>query len=240
MTRFCILLAAAALAGCAAAPPARDLPAYTCRAASQELKIDGDLSDPAWKDAPLTPPFALPFGSSLKTPGTRMKILHDDCALYFAFECYDADIWCTFADRDDPVHLEEAIGLYVDPLGDGRDFYGFCINANNALLDLKRPSGAGVGTNKWLEYVRWNAEGVEHAVKVQGTINSRNDTDTGWTLELKIPFDALEARPKPGDVWRLQAGRYEMPRYGGLLVPTWSETTIMFDPRNFGKLIFTE
>lgn len=51
---------------------------------------------------------------------------------------------------------------------------------------------------------------------MQGTINDPSDVDSGWTLEVAIPWEGLAAYnparatpPNDGDVWRLNFSRVE-------------------------------
>jgi len=248
---LCILATslAALAAGCAQVQQADAKPrsdgdriSYPCRIAAEPPAIDGSLDDPAWQDAPFSTDF---INHRQEAPGlsptlrTRAKLLYDDANLYVAIVCGDDDIWGTFDRRDDLVFLEEAAVVYLDPLSSGRDYYGSCVNPLNALFDLKRPSGTlDMTRRQGLECAAWNAEGFESAVSVDGTINKRSDQDTGWTVEMKIPFAALGMRPHPGDTWRMQVGRFDRPPSGGLVVSSWTGAIILHDPHRFGVLLF--
>lgn len=206
------------------------------------IKIDGLLDDPAWQDAPFSDDFLhfrLTVPEMPRKFGTHMKLLHDANNLYVAFDCVDSDIWSTFTNHDDPVMFEEAVLLHLDPLGNGRDYYGIYVNPLNAVLDVKRPGGAAeMSRRRWLECIQWNGAGIEHAVHVDGTVNKRGDVDNGWTVEIRVPFDTLGVRPKPGDCWLMQAGRMKKPRMSGTVISTWTDTRNLYLPRDFGTLLF--
>ncbi|MHC4948610.1 MAG: carbohydrate-binding family 9-like protein, partial [Planctomycetota bacterium] len=57
--------------------------------------------------------------------------------------------------------------------------------------------------------------GMVTAVHVDGTLNDPSDTDTGWSVELALPWSTLAefahtpAPPEPGDVWRMNFSRVE-------------------------------
>jgi len=62
----------------------------------------------------------------------------------------------------------------------------------------------------------WDIAGLETAVHVDGTLNDPNDTDSGWTVEIAIPWAALTeltpdlaCTPRPGDTWRLNFSRVQ-------------------------------
>ena len=247
--RLAFIIAAAQMfaAGCSQHDPnvlpRSGLPTYRCRFADEPVKIDGRLDDPAWKDAPFSAEFVRRRWKVLEMPPnvhTRMKMLHDESNLYIAIECRDSDIWSTFTGRDDPAMInEEAAVIYVDPLGNGRDYYGFFINPLNAMLDLKRLSGSLEMRRKiWLECTRWNGRGIEHAVHVDGTVHDRNDVDKGWTLEISLPFETLGVRPQDGDSWRVQVGRIKRPRSSGIVFSFWSDARAFHVPRDFGVVVF--
>jgi hypothetical protein len=57
---------------------------------------------------------------------------------------------------------------------------------------------------------------MRHAVHVDGTLNRRNHTDKGWTVELAFPWkgfkwlaDGRSLPPKEGDVWRIDCSRFQ-------------------------------
>jgi hypothetical protein len=61
----------------------------------------------------------------------------------------------------------------------------------------------------------WNIFGLKTAICVHGTLNNPADSDTGWTIEIAIPWNALFkathtfAPPKNGDQWRINFSRVE-------------------------------
>jgi len=236
--------ASVALAGCSGPPAqsdARNLgqaraaqPVYECRRAASRLKIDGSLDDPAWQDAPFSDLFLVSARNVRQMPdklATRMKLLYDADNLYVAFDCEDGDIWSTFAKRDDPVQFEKTTVLNIDPLGNGRDYIGICINPLNALLDLKAAGGPPeLSRRSWMRAIAWNAPGIEHAVAVSGTVNKRDDLDDRWTVEIRIPFSDVGVRPLQGDTWRIQAGRHDY-WLGGNVISSWTKD-------GFGSLTF--
>jgi hypothetical protein len=75
--------------------------------------------------------------------------------------------------------------------------------------------------------IRWaftdyDLPGLQTAVRVQGTLNDNTDIDTGWTLEIAIPWASLHhlangrpLPPKPGDTWTFFLGRFERLMAGG-------------------------
>jgi len=86
------------------------------------------------------------------------------------------------------------------------------MNALNTVWDLFLPKpyrDSGSAHNEW------NIEGLRTAVKVHGTMNNPSDVDTGWTVEIAMPWKALSqyahraAPPADGDHWRINFSRVE-------------------------------
>lgn len=71
-------------------------------------------------------------------------------------------------------------------------------------------------------FIPWDLPNVRTAVHVDGTLNDHSDRDRGWTVELALPWKELrrlttgEKRalpPRDGDVWRIDASRFNRLRY---------------------------
>ena len=139
----------------------------------------------------------LPFGKSLaedtpefesyKLTFTSKELDHDLDLHYFGARYYHA-----FLPR------------FISPDPDHVDRYtNFEINCRGVCMD-SRP---GTPNRK-----AWNAEGLECAGQIMGTLNDDADTDLCWTMEVTIPFKnfgcyAKRVPPKPGDIWRMGFNR---------------------------------
>lgn len=75
------------------------------------------------------------------------------------------------------------------------------------------------GTNprgiRWA-FTDFDMEGLETAVKLDGTLNDNSDIDKGWSLEIAIPWDSLRILangrtipPSNGDMWSIFLGRFQ-------------------------------
>jgi hypothetical protein len=222
-------------------PPAE----YACVRVVERPVIDGRLDDQAWQQAPATEAFVR-FDENRadgKTLTTTAKLAWDDQALYVAWECEDPDIWSTIAERDGNLWEGEVVEAYVDPDGNGKDYREFEISPLNTVIDLSIPQAVG-GQPQDVEGARkWNATGWETAVKVQGTLDDREDADTRWTAEAAIPWanfaGAKRLPPRVGDIWRIQLFRID--RSESLPNPqfsAWSPTDTFHNPSRFGRLFF--
>ena len=87
-----------------------------------------------------------------------------------------------------------------------------CIRDRNTVWDLMlvrpyRDGGPAIDA--------WDIAGLRTAVHVDGTLNDPSDRDSGWTVEIAIPWDVLAeaaGRPAPpavGDIWRVNFSRVQ-------------------------------
>jgi ketosteroid isomerase-like protein len=187
---------------------------YVCYCAAKPPAIDGRLDDAAWKDAPWTEDFVDIEGDRRPKPRfrTRAKLLWDDQYFYIAAELEEPHVWGTLTKHDSIIFNDNDFELFIDPDGDNHDYYEFEINALNTSWDLFLPQpykDLGRADNSW------DIPGLKTAVHVAGTLNDPSDRDTGWTVEIAIPWAALREfahRPTPprdGDQWRVDFSRVE-------------------------------
>jgi hypothetical protein len=143
-------------------------------------------------------------------------MLWDNHALYIAFSCRDPEMWTTMATHDSSLWAEEVVEVFIDPDGDGRDYYELEVNPLNVVVDLK----IFTLTPEWKSDIGWDTKNLKTAVKAYGTVNNPDDRDIGWTAEIAIPWEGFEGipggtkPPSPGDQWRLNLYRIE--RGGGI------------------------
>lgn len=137
--------------------------------------IDGDLAE-----------FASAEPLRIERDGAVMtaRLLWDPDNLYLGLGVVDSDIR-GHVERGSAgdVWLDDAIELYLDPLGDGGPAFGaddfqFIITARGATFS--RPETV-----------------FPHAEQVQGTLND-DQPDTGFQIEASLPWDAIAFSPAAG------------------------------------------
>lgn len=164
--------------------------------------IDGDLTDPAWHPALWTQPFVDIRGEDWPAPAwtTRAKILWDAHHVYLAAELEEPHLWATLADRDAILYREHDFEVFLDPDGDALAYYELEINALGTEFDLflDRPYNRRGKAN-----IGWDMAGLRTAVRLDGTLNDPSDRDSGWSVEIAIPWSALmppaDSRSRAGD-----------------------------------------
>jgi hypothetical protein len=187
---------------------------YTSYRARHPLKIDGKLADSAWSKAPWTDYFVDIEGDLKPAPRfrTRAKMLWDDRYLYIGAQLQEPHVWATLTKRDSVIFRDNDFEFFIDPDGDTLNYYEGEINALNTFWDLRlvkpyRDGGPALNS--------WDIKGLKKAIHVQGTLNNPQDTDSGWSVEIAIPWKALgeftqvRSPPHHGDQWRVNFSRVE-------------------------------
>jgi hypothetical protein len=200
-----------ALAACVFGQPLPER--YTCLRAASPVRIDGRLDDAAWRNAPWTGVFVDIEGASKPRPRfqTRVKMLWDDEYFYVGAELEEPHVWATLTEHDSVIFRDNDFELFLNPSGDGRNYFEFEINALNTSWDLFLPKPyreGGKADNSW------EIPGLRTAVAIDGTINNSADRDRGWTVEIAIPWTAFASRapvrrPAASEEWRVNFSRVE-------------------------------
>lgn len=186
---------------------------YKALRAKTPIQVDGKLDDPAWRAAPWTADFVDIEGDAKPRPRfrTRAKMLWDDEYFYVAAEMEEPHVWATLTEHDSVIFRDNDFEVFLNPSGDGLNYFEFEINAFNTGWDLflaKPYKKQGRADNSW------EIPGLKTAVHVDGTLNDPGDRDRGWTVEMAFPWAAFASRapvtrPKPGDTWRVNFSRVQ-------------------------------
>jgi hypothetical protein len=200
-------------------PPA--LKRYLVRKTPKPIKIDGKLDEPAWKTAPSTGMFVNTMTGEPAQPKTEAKLLWDNQNLYLAFENVDTDVWGTLSERDSKLWTQEMDEVMIDANGDGKGYIELQVAPNGTIFDTYLPTYRKYEDS--LDPKRkpydWNSK-LKAAVKVDGTLNKRDDQDKGWTVEMALPLadvngldsNGVKVPPVLGDKWRLNMFRMDSPK----------------------------
>ncbi len=189
---------------------------YEVQRATSPITIDGRLDEYAWEPAAQINQFEriLNHYDPISLP-TRAKMLWDDEYFYFAFTCVDKDIWAIYTGEDDKLWEEEVVEVFIDPNGDGHNYLELEVSPTNTVVDLLIYSVEPEFTSS----VEWDIAGLKTAVQTYGSVNDSSAVDTGWSVEIAIPWSAMAKditggdKPAVGTNWRLNLYRIE--RKGG-------------------------
>ncbi len=154
--------------------------------------IDGDLSDPAWQNAPEFTDFTQHDPDDTKPPTMRtiFRIVYDDSAIYFGAKMEDPERPTSRLVRRDTFGQSDFLSINIDPQLDRLSGNAFTITPGNVQIDTVLYNDIG-------EDGSW--DGVwESATKI---------VPDGWTAELRVPFSQLRFPDKPVHVWGINVTR---------------------------------
>lgn len=177
---------------------------------SHPINIDGIIDESQWQKTSWSEDFIDIEGIEKPTPPfrTRMKMLWDRHYLYIAAELVEPHLWATLTDHDAIIYRDNDFEVFIDPDGDGLNYYELEINAHGTVLDLfmKKPYNKKGKAN-----IFWDFTGLKSAVSLQGTLNKPTDIDASWTIEIAIPWIDFTANdrmpPENGEEWRINFSR---------------------------------
>ena len=165
-----------------------DIPTLNILVVQGEIKIDGDLSDPGWRNAVKTKDFTqyTPVDHVKPEVETEVYITYDHQYLYLGFICNDdpSSIRATLSDRDG-MFADDFIGIILDTYGNASWSYEFYVNPLGVQGDLRWVANGGEDSRFDIVY--------ESAGKI---------TDQGWQAEIAIPFSSLRFPNKEEQTWR--------------------------------------
>lgn len=209
---------------------------------SGKLTIDGRLNESVWRRAAVLHPFIPNRGEGADSEGTEVRIWYDSTSLHLGWICTDQDIQATFKERDSKFWEEEVAEFFITP--DKLEKY-FELQWNPLggtfdaiILNELAPDGK---SRKFTGDWAYTANGMQSAVRVEGTVANKADRDKSWTVEVTVPFaDLGVTTPKPGAVWRGNFYRFSRGSNNPEMQLTWSPTRSksFHEPSKFGYLEF--
>jgi len=158
------------------------------------VSVDGRLDEEIWAAATVADDFLQrdPNEGEPATERTELRLLYDDDALYVGARLHDreADQIVRQLSRRDVVAETDTFSLYLDPHHDHRSGAIFEVSAAGVQRDAALDDDI-------LEDVTWDAV-WSSAVTVD---------ESGWTVEMRIPFSQLRFPTTPGHEWGVNARR---------------------------------
>ena len=169
--------------------------------------VDGTLDEPSWASALHIDALRVPWEDRASRTATRARLLWTTDALYIGAYLEDADLYASLTEHDAKTWLNDVFEVFLKP-PEGLGYYEFHVTPANTVLDLYLPSRGSGGWNRWADAQEFH---LQSAVTRIGTLTP-GDTDTSWTLELRIPWSDItpDGLPPATDaVWRLALCRYD-------------------------------
>ena len=238
MFRLCQLLVLLGV-GCVSLG-CREVPHYTIYHTADHITIDGRLDEPSWAAAESVSAFVFPWWEEGAQEPTEARVLWDVKNLYVSYTVTDTNIRAKHSQRDSRVFEDDCVEIFIAPDPENvENYFNFEMNARGAILDQS--------PNRTVDR-KWNAEGMQVAVRHDGTLNNTRDRDHSWTMEVAIPlavFGEYPPRlpPEDGDVWRVNLNRIHDD--SNRQYSQWSNTAVSGQgpnfhlPPHFGTMQFT-
>src|SRR4051812_35343316 len=185
--------------GAAAPAPATALRLMRASRATDAIRIDGKLNEPAWATAVPSSDFmqSYPNVGAKPTDPTEVRVLYDDDAIYVGVRMFDSrpdSIAAQLARRDASGIYSDWLHVMIDSYRDRRTSFRFSVNPRGVQKDV-------------LEFDDRNGEDLNwDAVWEVAT-----STDSlGWIAEYRIPFSQLRfggAQKGVERIWGFQVMR---------------------------------
>jgi Domain of unknown function (DUF5916)/Carbohydrate family 9 binding domain-like len=168
----------------------------------QSIKIDGNISEAAWQEAPIASDFvkAFPDFGKKSSKRTEVKVLYDDVAVYVAAYMYDdkINIRKQLTQRDVLERQDvDVFSIGFDTYHDRQNAFIFQVSSAGVQGDA-RQSQTGTSQDNGGFDRSWDAVWIS---------STRINAD-GWVAELKIPYSAIRFSKKKVQDWGIQFTRF--------------------------------
>lgn len=175
--------------------------------AAAQVSVDGRLVETAWARAAVLTGFSqyAPVDGRPAADSTEVRVFYSPTAIYFgirAFEVHGA-VRATLADRD-RITADDFVEIIIGTFNDRRQVSVFAVNAlgvqmDGTMLAGNRTPGGFSGTQDSRERPDLSAD---YVFQSKGRV-----TETGYEIELRIPFKSLRYQSADVQSWSLNVVR---------------------------------
>lgn len=200
MTMFCALLLGTATCCFGQNTSQKQFPATRI---TETIKIDGTLDEVPWSVAPAADQF-VQFGPNPGEPGSQKSqcyLLYDDNFIYIGAQLWDSkpdSILKEMTERDNFGNTDY-FGIIIDAYRSGVNGNGFFVTPQGIQLDLIYSANGGDGGPGIINWGDTNWDAVWEA--------ETQITESGWTVEMRIPYSAIRFPTKPQQDWNINLVR---------------------------------
>ena len=215
---------------------------YIASQIESNIKVDGVLDENAWENIEKITLKINKTGEVVSDNSimTWVKACYDEQNFYIAFECNDPDIWSEYTKRDEHLWKNEVVEVFVDTDDNPNTYYEIEVSPKNVLFDAYVVKPAQIDVD---DIIKFDMQGIQTAVSVDGTLNMREDIDRKWTVEIAILFADMNKEEgrinSDSESWRLNFYRINRDMDQESIGYAWSPTAANFHvPSKFGVLKF--
>lgn len=184
----------------------RQLDVRIPRIESADVRMDGVLDEPVWRQAALLTGFSQyrPVDSRPAADSTQVFVFYAPDAIYFgirAFEAHGSVVRATLADRDN-IDADDKVQILLDTFNDRRRALLFAVNPLGAQEDGVRSeglAGAAGGQNAGFRFDGVVDLNPDYVFQSQGRV-----TPYGFEVEVRIPFKSLRYQGSATQDWGIQ------------------------------------
>lgn len=166
----------------------------------QPPRIDGDLGDPVWSNAPMATGFTqyYPAAGAAASRETSVKLLYDNTAIYIGAYLYDdpKQIRKQLTARDEEMQKDvDYFAVFFDTYNDNQNGFQFVVTSANVQSDARLGPNLGSG-GSFGEFgdKTWDAVW-------ESKVQTHKD---GWSVEMRIPYISLRFAKKDLQDWGIQ------------------------------------
>ena len=217
------------------------LPVVESLQTSARMTLDGVLDEPAWNTAQKLHLKNNASGEAIEDESfsSYALVTHDTENLYIAFVNRDRHMWSTFENRDDHLWENEVVEVFIDTDADLSTYVELEVAPTNVVFDSFITDTLNIDL---VVTPRFELAGWKTAISAEGTVNDSTDIDTGWTVEMSMPFHSLLADYTPARLgsyaWKINFYRIDRDADGPRSY-AWSPTYKRFHtPSRFGTIVF--
>ena len=111
---------------------------YICYRTNENIKIDGKLNEKSWAKAADTESFVDISGDGFPKPiyDTKARLMWDDNYLYVSAVMEEPNIVANLTQRDTIIYHDNDFEVFLDPTGDGQNYFEIENNARGVIFDL--------------------------------------------------------------------------------------------------------
>ena len=163
---------------------------------TEPISIDGELDDSGWKEVSVAKNFSEFYPGDQTEPAVNTEVLitYDLDNIYFAFICYDnpAQVRASYIERDQ-MRGNDAVEVLLDTYGEAAWGYELMANPYGVQADWLWSRAAGENGADITYDLIWESAG-----KI---------TDSGYQVEIAIPFSSLRFPDQHEQLWRIDFRR---------------------------------
>jgi hypothetical protein len=178
-------------------------PSFDVPRSAEDVVVDGNLNEAAWSGAARLNGFFQyePSDGQPASQPTEIRVFYTAKALYFGIVAgirSGANLNATVSKRDNILN-DDRVLIYLDTFNDRRRAFVFGVNPYGIQLDGVRSEGSGTagrmfgGGEDWSPDFHYDSRGVL--------------TDSGYVVEVRIPFKSLRFPPDENQSWGINVSR---------------------------------